>query len=1499
MASWKVTLTASACFCFAIANAAAATTRFAVLGDFGDVIRGSDKPLLQVQTVADLINRWEVDCIVTVGDNFYEYIVTTPPALVPIMLDRDIGQYYRQYIGAYQGAYGPGSTRNRMFLSPGNHDWGNETNNSAGLDAYLAYFTLPGAGISSPGSSGNERYFDCIQGNVHFFLLDSDDSEKDPTLAGNTWDSTQGNWLKNALANSKTTYPNLWRVILFHHPPFSSDYGSQRPHMRWPFRVWGADLVFHGHAHHYERLTFDGIFYVTEGTGGSSVSASFGTTSSQSITSSQNGSDFGATLVEATETALTLTHYNSGYARTTQTWDTVTIVRNSVDGVLDRLVGRASDDAEETTSTFIVSEPVLDLANNNAVTDKMTTGLRFTNVFIPQGATITRAFVQFKATNAGTATPNPVLTIKGHKVADSPTFDAANKVISRYDSQATTASATWTVLSWAGSAAGPNQRSPELASIIQEITSQGTWVSGNALTILLRKTTAGGNRWAHGFESAPHDGDSIQRQSGPPILHVEWSNPLPLVNVGAKDADAAEIDSSDTASFTISRTGPTTSALAVNYAFSGAVGDYTVLPPATLTSVSIPAGSSSVHVTNRANADSTVEMPFETLTLTLSPVAGSYNVGPAGSAAVAIHDIRPPWGLKAASENNQATLTWKPVSGATAYKVWRSTVSGSYSTPLQTVTTTNFTDTGVNNATTYYYVITSAKDSSDSVYSREVDVTPLAPVQNLSLTPGSGQQTLNWTPVAGAEWYHISRGAFTYTTNFRATAPPFTDTSSGAGYFYTVTPIKGGSEGPVDYTISSGLGWPAGVKTSPWAMVYLRAGPSPAPFPSVAIDSDLTTHAYSIYAPVSGATVSIVSGFVSSEDVLDFTTLGNITGSYANGTLTLSGSGYPSDYQAALRTVRYRNLKRTDATNPGPNNGTRVVRFIMNEGAFPGDPAYRQIRVKSSNTAPLLTSVNTLNGMEDTPLTISYAALHGAAVGASDVNVDTLQFRVGTVNSGSLAKNGVLVTANITTLGPGETWVWTPPINARGAQSAFTVSAYDGWSASSPARQVTVNLAATVFSIAATDPVALEYGTGGAFTISRSGGIGEHVTVNLLAGGTATVLDDYYPLPETVEFWPEVSSITLWVYLYTPGGYEPDETITATLTSNPNYLIGNSFATITIYSYAKLLPLSGDSSSAAYTMGNYGEIVGISSAAGSRAVSWVVPSHAESPEAAPTLVPVPATLVNNTVASARGAYKTIGWGNNSSGNIVAFYYDDTVPTSGELPGLTHPNRKALAITRDDAWAGGLAHVDAANFHACLWDFSVTPPFIMDLGTYSDDPSSTVNDLNNWTWFAIVGDSYGAAGTTPVLWRDFWSLAEALPIPGPDNNGSAQGINDNDKIVGYTWVNGSTTTRAVRWDSDGFSYTPSVLPLPLSAPEGASARALKINNNNVIVGYASHGTFTGGNRAVVWIDGTGYFLNDIAASPNINYTIAYDIHDNGRIVGQMLNNGSPQGFMLVQ
>ncbi len=110
---------------------------------------------------------------------------------------------------------------------------------------------------------------------------------------------------------------------------------------------------------------------------------------------------------------------------------------------------------------------------------------------------------------------------------------------------------------------------------------------------------------------------------------------------------------------------------------------------------------------------------------------------------------------------------------------------------------------------------------------------------------------------------------------------------------------------------------------------------------------------------LASATVSITGNFHTGEDVLAFTnnpaTMGNILGSYNSGTgvLTLTSSGATAtlaQWQAALRSVTYTDTAIT------PNNSTRTISFVINDGTVNSSAGTRTVTVTDTDQTPIVTT---------------------------------------------------------------------------------------------------------------------------------------------------------------------------------------------------------------------------------------------------------------------------------------------------------------------------------------------------------------------------------------------------------------------------------------------------------------------------------------------------------------------------------------------------------------
>jgi hypothetical protein len=136
-----------------------------------------------------------------------------------------------------------------------------------------------------------------------------------------------------------------------------------------------------------------------------------------------------------------------------------------------------------------------------------------------------------------------------------------------------------------------------------------------------------------------------------------------------------------------------------------------------------------------------------------------------------------PAGLTGVAGNNQASLTWNALLGATSYNIKRSTTSGgTYSTisTSGTVTGTNYVDSTAVNGTTYYYVVSAVTSISEAIETAnspvEVSVTPVAPLPVFMSIQTSGNSIIiTWpngtlqsaTNILGP-WYDLSGAASSY-----------------------------------------------------------------------------------------------------------------------------------------------------------------------------------------------------------------------------------------------------------------------------------------------------------------------------------------------------------------------------------------------------------------------------------------------------------------------------------------------------------------------------------------------------------------------------------------------------------------------------------------------------------------------------------------------------------------------------------------------------------------
>jgi hypothetical protein len=155
---------------------------------------------------------------------------------------------------------------------------------------------------------------------------------------------------------------------------------------------------------------------------------------------------------------------------------------------LNRQVGGSTDDAQNSGSTwpgtgnYTATGMTLQLGVTG--TAFYLVGVRFTDVNIPQGATINAADIQLCAN--GNSSQQLNVTLAAENVDNAATFSSGHQPKDAYAS-ATSAQVVWNI-GTAPWSAGSWYTSVDISSVIQEIVNLAGWASGGALNVLLWNT---------------------------------------------------------------------------------------------------------------------------------------------------------------------------------------------------------------------------------------------------------------------------------------------------------------------------------------------------------------------------------------------------------------------------------------------------------------------------------------------------------------------------------------------------------------------------------------------------------------------------------------------------------------------------------------------------------------------------------------------------------------------------------------------------------------------------------------------------------------------------------------------------------------------------------------------------------------------------------------------------------------------------------------------------
>jgi len=180
----------------------------------------------------------------------------------------------------------------------------------------------------------------------------------------------------------------------------------------------------------------------------------------------------------------------------------------SSSGTIDVRISQSSDDAEEDHHEMDLDSKDLDMNEKEFV------GLRFNNIDVPQGASITSAYVKFTVEDKKGDKGKAVVKIFGEDTDDATTFTSTNNDIS--DRTKTSSSVTWDIPNWKKEGdSGPAQTTPDLSSIIQEVVDGNGWMSGNSIALIIEEEKGKKDRDAKSYDKSPSESA---------LLHIEFEN---------------------------------------------------------------------------------------------------------------------------------------------------------------------------------------------------------------------------------------------------------------------------------------------------------------------------------------------------------------------------------------------------------------------------------------------------------------------------------------------------------------------------------------------------------------------------------------------------------------------------------------------------------------------------------------------------------------------------------------------------------------------------------------------------------------------------------------------------------------------------------------------------------------------------------------------------------------------------------------------------------------
>jgi len=188
------------------------------------------------------------------------------------------------------------------------------------------------------------------------------------------------------------------------------------------------------------------------------------------------------------------------------------LIQNTPDILLHKTIririNHFADDVEERVSDgdMYVDSTDIEIGDDPNKTGAQVVGLRFNGLEIPQGATISNAYIEFEADNTDSVATS--VTITGEMADNAAAFSTDDYNLT--NRAQTTANVTWNnIQPW--NVTSQKHQTPDLTAIVQEVVNRSGWAAGNSMVFII---DGDGTRRAEAY-----DGESANA----PLLHVEFN----------------------------------------------------------------------------------------------------------------------------------------------------------------------------------------------------------------------------------------------------------------------------------------------------------------------------------------------------------------------------------------------------------------------------------------------------------------------------------------------------------------------------------------------------------------------------------------------------------------------------------------------------------------------------------------------------------------------------------------------------------------------------------------------------------------------------------------------------------------------------------------------------------------------------------------------------------------------------------------------------------------